>query len=443
MANVNAFEGKFNITRLIKFSIPSILMMMVLSLYQCVDGLFVSNYVDTNGLGAINVVYPFIFIGLGIALMISTGGSALIGKALGEKKREEASSIFTFLVLFALFVAVLTGILGTVFIEDILLFLGATGNYYEMGKIYLQIHFYFIGFYYLQNMFQIFFVTAGKPKFGFLSTLSGGVTNIVLDYIFLVVLNFGIEGAAIATGISYLIPTIAGLYCFVIDRKSLLKFSKFEINISKLWKTIVNGSSEMLTNIANSVTTFLFNYQFFKYFSYTGVDSITIVLYFQFLVSSMMFGFSTGVSPVISYKFGENNIEELKQIKKNSFIIFSVLSLLCFLISLIAVYPVANVFSGGSKDVYNMTVNNYGYFSFSLLFMGVSIFASSYFTAIGDGVTSLIISTLRTLVFLSCSLIVLPLIFSENGLWFATSFAELLGLIVSIVFIFFKDKINK
>lgn len=376
-------------------------------------------------------------------IMIGTGGSALIGKALGEKKNKEANSIFTFLVLVAVVIALITGIFGMLFIDKILNFLGATGNYYQMAKTYLKIHFIFIVFYYLQNMFQIFFVTAGKPKLGFITVLLSGITNIFLDYLLIVVFDFGIEGAAIATGISFLIPSIAGLYCFIFDKKSLLKFSKFEISISKLWKTIVNGSSEMLSNIANSVTTFLFNYQFFRYYSYVGVDAITIVLYFQFLVSSMMFGFSTGVAPIFSYKLGEGNLVELKQIKKNSCKIFITLSIICFLLSLITVYPVANIFSGGSAEVYNLTVNNYIYFSFSLLFMGISIFASSYFTATGDGVTSLIISTLRTLVFLSCSLIVLPLIFDEIGLWLATSIAELLGAIISFLFIIFKDKISK
>lgn len=440
---VNTFDQKFNISKIIKFSIPSILMMMILSLYQCVDGLFVSNFVDTNGLGAINIVYPFIFIGLGIALMIGTGGSAIIGKALGEKKNKEANSIFSFLVLFAILIAVFTGVFGTIFIDNILLFLGATGNYYEMAKIYLQIHFIFIGFYYLQNMFQIFFVTTGKPKLGFITVLLGGITNIFLDFLFIVVFKFGIEGAAIATGLSYLIPSLFGLYCFIFDKKSLLKFTKFNISFKILWKTILNGSSEMLSNIANSVTTFLFNYQFFRYYSYIGVDSITIVLYFQFLVSSMIFGFSTGVAPVISYKLGVGNIEELKDIKKDSIKIFCSLSVICFILSLITIYPVAKIFSGGSSAVYNLTVNNYIYFSFSLMFMGISIFASSYFTAIGEGISSLIISTLRTLVFLSCSILVLPLIFSETGLWIATSVAELLGAIIAIWFIFLKDKKSK
>ena len=445
MTAVNAFDRKFNIAKLLKFSIPSMLMMMILSMYQCVDGLFVSNFVDTNGLGAINIVYPFIFIGLGISLMIGTGGSALIGKALGEQKREEANSIFTFILIFALLIAIFTGILGTVFLDKILVLLGATGNYYEMCEKYLQTHLMFIAFYYLQNMFQIFFVTTGKPKLGLLVTLMGGVTNIVLDYLFLVVFNFGIEGAALATGISYLIPSSVGLYCFIFDKKSLLKFSKFKISVKSLVKTITNGSSEMLTNLANSVTTFLFNYQFFKYFSYTGVDSITIVLYFQFLVCSIMFGFSTGVAPVISYKFGAGNIDELKQIRKNSFIIFGTLSLICFIASLLLIYPVGNIFSGGDVEVYNMTISNYKYFSFSLLFMGVSIFASSFFTAIGDGITSLIISTLRTLVFLSLSLILLPLAFGEQALWFSTSLAELLGAVVSLMFSIFKSnkKLNQ
>ena len=436
----NTFEQKFNIAKLIKFSIPSIFMMLILALYQCVDGLFVSNFVDTNGLGAINIVYPVIFIGLGISLMIGTGGSALIGKSLGEKKIDEANSIFTLVVLFSVLVSVISGLLGTVFIDKLLVVLGATGDYYDMCKTYMQIHFYFISFYYLQNMFQIFFVTAGKPKLGLITTLMGGITNVLLDYLFLAVLNMGIEGAAIATGVAYLIPSFTGLYCFIFDKSSLLKFSKFEFNISNLTKTIFNGSSEMLTNIANSVTTFLFNYQFFKYFSYTGVDSITIVLYFQFLVSSMMFGFSTGVSPVISYKYGEGNKKELRKIKKNSFIIFGTLSIICFIISLLLISPVANIFSGGNIDVFNMTVSNYRYFSFSLLFMGISIFASSYFTAIGKGLISLIISTLRTLVFLSGTLLILPLIFNEQALWFSTSLAELLGAIVSVIILFSYSK---
>ena len=345
----------------------------------------------------------------------------------------------TFIIIFSVTIAILSGLIGTIFIDKILELLGAVGNYYDMCKTYLQIHFIFIVFYYLQNMFQIFFVTTGRPKFGFIVTLCGGITNVILDYILLVLCDFGIEGAAIATGISYIIPSVIGLYCFIFSKKSLLHFSKFKICIPSLVKTITNGSSEMLTNIANSITTFLFNYQFFKYFSYTGVDSITIVLYFQFLVSSMMFGFSTGVSPIISYKFGAGNKEELKNIKKNSFIIFGTLSIICFITSLIVIYPVANVFSGGNMDVYNMTVSNYKYFSFSLIFMGVSIFASSYFTAIGDGLTSLVISTLRTLVFLASSLILLPLIFNENALWFSTSLAELLGAIVSVGLIYYKS----
>ena len=198
----------------------------------------------------------------------------------------------------------------------------------------------------------------------------------------------------------------------------------------------------MLSNIANSVTTLLFNYQFYKYYLSTGVDSITIVLYFQFLVSSMIFGFSTGVAPIISYKYGEKQLDELLKIKKSSFIIFTVLSLICFISSLFLIYPVANIFSGGDASVYKLTVENYFYFSFSILFMGVSIFASSYFTAVEDGKTSLIISSLRTLVFLSCSLIILPLLIGEIGVWVATSFAELLGAIISLLFIL-KKKVSK
>ena len=438
MSANNVFEQKFNTAKLLKFSFPSIIMMLVLSMYQCVDGLFVSNYVDTNGLGAINIVYPFIFVGLGISLMLGSGGSALIGKALGEGKKENANSIFTFLIFVALTIAILTGIVGSVFIDEIVVFLGATDAYFDMGKQYLQIHFYFIVFYYLQNIFQTFFVTASKPKIGLVTTIFSGIVNIFLDYLFIAIFKFGIKGAALATGISYLIPTVTGLIYFSLNKNALLKFSKFEINLKELWHTCVNGSSEMLSNIACSVTTFIYNYQFYKFYSDTGVDSITIVLYFQFFVSSMMYGFASGIAPIISYKFGQQDDLQIRIIKRRSLVLISILGIIGFGLSCILINPVAKLFAGGSIEVFNLTVENFSLFAFSLLFMGISIFSSSYFTAINDGVTSLIISTLRTLVFLSVCLVLLPLIFDSIGLWVSTSVAEFLAVTLSICLILVK-----
>ena len=441
MSEAHIFAQKFNIKKILKFSIPSMFMMVILSMYQTIDGLFVSNFVDINGLGAINIVYPFIFIGLGIALMIGSGGSALIGKFLGEGNTAKANSTFTFLVVFALSIAFLTGVLGSIFINQILLLLGATGNYYEIAKNYLQIHFFFICFYYLQNMFQLFYVTASKPKIGFITTLLAGVTNIVLDYLFIVIMHLGIEGAALATGISYLIPSITGLCYFSFNKKGILHFSKFNIKIKELWKTIVNGSSEMFSNLANAVTTFLFNYQFFKYYSYTGVDSITIVLYFQFFSSSMLFGFASGVAPIVSYKYGKGDKNEICNLKKLLITLIVILSFISFLSSLILIKPVTYIFSGGNKEVIDLILQNYILFSFSLLFMGISIIASSYFTALNDGISSLVISSMRTLIFLSLCLLILPLLFYKNGLWLATSVAELLGALVSICFLIFRKRI--
>ena len=225
MESVNVFEQKFNISRLLKFSFPSIIMMFILSMYQCVDGLFVSNFVDTNGLGAINIVYPFIFIGLGVSLMLGSGGSALIGKALGEGRKERANSIFTFVVFVSVLFAILTGILGTLFIDELVIFLGADEVYFEMAKTYLQTHFFFIVFYYLQNIFQTLFITASKPKIGLITTILAGITNILLDYLFIVVFQLGILGAALATGLSYLIPAATGVIYFSLNKKALIKFS--------------------------------------------------------------------------------------------------------------------------------------------------------------------------------------------------------------------------
>ena len=259
MKNVNVFKHKFNISRLLKFSIPSIIMMFVLSMYQCIDSLFVSNFVSTNAIGVINIVYPFIFIGLGISLMLGTGGSALIGKALSEGNNDKTYSLFTFLIFVSLVFSIVTGIIGSIFIDKLVVFLGVTDIFFNMAKSYLQIHFFFIAFYYLQNIFQTLFITASKPKIGLITTVLAGVLIIVLDYLFIVVFIFGIEGAAFATGISYLIPSITTIVYFLLNKKSLIKFSKFKLDFKSLRKVIVNGSSEMLSKVANLVTTFLLN----------------------------------------------------------------------------------------------------------------------------------------------------------------------------------------
>ena len=434
----NSFEQKFNITKLLKFSFPSIFMMLVLSMYQCIDGLFVANYVDTNAIGAINIVYPFIFIGLGISLMIGSGGSALVGKLLGEGNRKKANSTFSFIVFVSIIISLFTGIIGYFCLDKLVLFLGATDVYFDMAKTYLGIHLIFIVFYYLQNIFQTLFITASKAKIGLITTLIAGVVNILLDYLLIVVFELGIKGAAIATGISYLIPSLTGLIYFLFNKESLLRFTKFTFDIKSLVRVFMNGSSEMLSNIANSVSTFLFNYQFYRFYLDVGVDSITIVLYFQFLVSSMMYGFASGIAPIISYKYGKKEEVEIKELRNKGITIISVMSVFCFCLSLVLISPITKLFSGGSIEVYNLIKGNFIYFAFSLLFMGISVFISSYFTALNDGITSLIISSLRTLVFLSLCLIVLPKLFSKSGLWIATTVAEFMGALVSISIVLYK-----
>ena len=438
MDNNILFDQKFNILSLMKFSLPSIIVMLILSMYQFVDGFFVSNFIDTSALGAINIVYPVILIGSGISLMIGSCGSILIAKTLGEGNKEKANSIFSFLIFISILLAVFIGVVGTCFIDELVTFLGATDVYFEMAKSYLQIHFYFIVYFYLQNIFQILFVTASKPRIGLITMIIAGILNIILNYVFIVVLNLGTEGAALSSGISFLVPAVTGIMYFSISKNPLFRFSSFKFHFKILLDVILNSSSELLGNIANAITTLIFNYQFYKFYQNVGVDSITIVLYFQFFVSSLMYGFSSGIIPIISYKYGKRQAREIQSLKRKGLLIVLILGGLSFILSLLLISPVAKMLSGGSQEVYDLTVANFGYFSFSLLFMGISIYASSYFTAIHDDMSSLRISVLRTFVFLIASLFILPLIFDEIGLWGATAVAEFLGAIVSLGYLLFK-----
>lgn len=437
----NTFEKKITAKMLLQFSLPSIIMMMFFSLYTIIDGMFVSIFVGSDALGAINIVYPIIALCLGISVMVASGGSAIIGKKLGEKKDIEAKSIFTFLIVVEIIIALIIMAVCLIFIDDLIRFLGATDKHMVYAKPYITIMLYFIPFSFLQNAFQVLFVTAGKPKFGLAVITIAGIANILFDYIFIVVLNMGILGAGLGTSLSWLIPSITGLCLFFFNRKGILSITKFKPNFKVLGKACINGSSEMVTNLANAVTTFLFNIVCLKYYQEAGVSAITIVLYFQFLITAIFFGYSQGIGPIISYKYGQKNYKELKSIFKTSIITCIIVGIICFGSSLGLIYPVAHLFSKDDVEVYNLVVNNYIYYSPGILVLGISIFASSFFTALNDGKVSAIISFLRTLVLLSAAIIVMPMLCQEIGIWIATPIAEVLALAVSCYFLVKKRKV--
>lgn len=436
----NTFNKTYNAGKLFRFALPSMIMMMFFSMYTIIDGLFVSNFVNTTALGALNIVYPVIALCSGISIMIASGGGAMIAKRMGEGKNIEAKRLFSFLVFIEIIIALAISIIGNLFINQIVSILGATDSQFLLAKEYLQIILWFLPFASLQNAFQIFFATAGKPKLGLFVILGAGFMNIFLDYIFIVVLNLGVSGAALGTVLSYLIPSFTGLIYFSIKRNDLLCFVPFKFYGKDLGECCINGSSEMLTSIATAITTFIFNYQCLKYYGEDGVAAISVVSYFQFLISAVYFGFSQGTAPVISYQYGSQNFIQLKKVLKYCIIDILLFSVVAIILSFALISPVASLFAGSNTNVYNIIMDGFIWFAFGLMLMGISIFASSFFTALGDGVSSSIISGFRTLIFLTLALIIVPLIMGELGIWFAVTLAEVLGVILSTIYLVTKRK---
>lgn len=428
-------DKKFTLKEILKFTIPSIIMMSFFSLYTIVDGIFVSNYVGTTALGALNIIYPYQCLAIGLAIMIASGGSAIVARTLGEHKEDEARKYFTMIVACEIICALIFLVLGFVFEKPILNMLGASSEQMPFAIKYYRIYTAFLPFCFLQNAFQTLFVTASKPRLGLWLVVGAGIMNVFLDYFFLGVCKMSIEGAALGTVLACLIPSVTGILYFTFNKKGSLYFVKFKFERKIIGEAFGNGSSEMVTNLANAIATFLFNYQCQKFYGDDGVAAITIVLYFQFLFTAILFGYSMGIAPVISYKYGKNDKVELRSLLKKSLYIVAITSILAYFLSFLTISPVARLFSGKNENVYNITCDNFKLYNFAFILFGLSIFASSYFTALGNGFVSAVISFSRTIVFLTIALLVLPLIFKESGIWISVPIAESLGDLISIFYL--------
>ena len=438
---INQFSEDFTLKRIIKFTLPSIIMMMFFSLYTIIDGIFISNYVGTIALGALNIIYPFQCLCIGLSIMIAAGGSAIVAKKLGENENHRAKSLFTMFIALEITIAIIVLAFGIIFKNQIVDLLGASDLQRPYALRYYIIYLSFLPFIFLQNAFQTLFVTAGEPKLGLFLIILAGIINILLDYLFLGVVHMSIEGAAFGTVIACMIPSCVGLLYFTFNRNGILYFVKFKFDFKNIKDALINGSSEMVTNLANAITTFLFNMQCMKFYGEDGVAAITIVLYFQFLFSAIFFGYSTGIAPVMSFKFGSGNKKQLRYIYSRSLILVLIISIIGFIASHFLIYPVSSLFAGSGSNVYNIVIDNFKYYSLSLLLFGTSIFASSYFTSLGNGIVSAVISFSRTILFLTISLIVLPLLFKELGIWISVPVAESIGVVVSIIcFVKYKRK---
>ena len=430
----NDISKEFTLSSLIKFTLPTIIMLVFVATYTIVDGIFVSRFVGTTALSAINIVFPLINILIGLGIMLGTGGSAIIGRKLGEGKEEEARSAFTLIIAFGIIVSLVISILCFLFIRPLSLFLGADENLLPYCMDYGRVMMAFYTVSVIQTMFQTLFITAGKPNLGLWLNVAAGLSNILFDYIFIVQMDMGIVGAAWGTVSGFIVGGIPALFYFAKPR-TVLYFVKPKWNGKTITHTMLNGSSEMVTSGAMAVTTFLFNLAMMELLGEDGVAAITIVLYAQFLFSSAYLGFASGAAPVFSYNYGNRNIPQLKRLFKMCLGIILISSVVCFGFSYLMAVPTIAIFTPQESNTYAITLYGYKIFVWNFLFTGINIFASSFFTALSNGKVSAMISFLRTFVFVTGSILLLPRFLGIDGIWLAIPVAEAITVLIAVFFL--------
>lgn len=436
---IKLFE-RFDYKKLFKFTLPSIIMMIFTSIYGVVDGLFVSNIVGDTAFAALNFIMPYLMI-LGTAgFMLGTGGSALISKTLGEGDNEKANKIFSMVVYVSVVLGAVLAIIGFFTVRGVASLMGATGQMLDDCTLYGRIICIALPAFLLQLEFQSIFVTAEKPQLGLYMSIIAGVANMVLDALFMAVLGWGLAGAAIATATSQAIGGIVPLVYFFRKNSSILRVGSPYMDPRALGKICTNGSSELMSNISMSLVGMLYNIQLMSYAGENGVSAYGVMMYVNFVFISIFIGYSVGVAPVIGYHFGAQNHDELRSLRKKSTVIILGFSA-CMLVLGQALAPAfAKIFVGYSPELYELTLRGFRFFCFSFLFAGMAIFGSSFFTALNDGLTSAIISFLRTLVFQILAVIILPLIWGVDGIWASIIVAELMAFSITILFIILKRK---
>lgn len=421
----------FTYSKLFRFCLPSIVMMVFTSIYGVVDGLFISNFVGKVPFAAVNLVMPFIMMIGGIGFMIGTGGSALVAKTLGEGKPELANRYFTMMVKLAVVCGLILAVLGTILIRPIAIWLGATDAMLEYCVTYGRIALIFNTTFILQNVFQSFFVVAQKPKLGLTAIVLAGVTNMCLDALFIAVFNWGVAGAAMATALSECVGGLFGLFYFLRPNSSLLLLVRTKTEPKALLKACGNGSSELMTNISTSLVSMLYNFQLLRFAGEDGVATYGVLMYVQFVFIAMFIGYTIGTSPIVSYNYGAGNHAELKNMLRKGLLIMSIAGCAMMILAQILAGPLAKVFVGYDAELMEMTKHAFKIFSFSFILAGLNVFASAFFTALNNGVLSAAISFLRTLVFQMLSVILLPLILGIDGIWLAITVAEICACIFS------------
>ena len=430
----------FNYQRLLRFTLPSIVMLVFTSIYGVVDGFFVSNFVGKTPFAALNFIMPFLMILGCVGFMFGTGGGALIAKTMGEGDREKANQTFSMLVIVSILCGVLLAIFGLLTLRPIAHALGAEGQMLEDSVSYGTIILIALPAYVLQYEFQCLFATAEKPKLGLAVTVAAGVTNMVLDALFVAVFSWGLEGAAAATALSQCVGGLLPLLYFARPNTSLLCFTKTRLDGKALLKTCTNGSSELMSNISMSIVGMLYNVQLLRYAGEDGIAAYGVLMYLNLVFQAVFLGYSVGTAPVISYHYGAQNHSELKGLLRRSLILLLIFALIMFVSAELRARPLSILFVGYDYTLLDITLRAFLIYSFSFLFSGFAIFGSSFFTALNDGLVSALISFLRTLVFQVLAVLTFPLVWELDGIWLSIVAAEVLAVVVTVLFLLGKRK---
>ena len=392
-------SDNFTYSKLIKFTLPTIFMMIFTSIYGVVDGLFVSNVVGSDAFAAVNLIMPIIMIGGTFGFMIGTGGGALVSKTIGEGNIKKAKEIFSMLIYLLIIIGLIIATIGFIFIEPISKALGAEGIILEYCVIYGRILLISLVAFLLQNAFQSFLVVAEKPTMGLVVSIIAGVTNIVLDFLLIVILDMGVVGAGLATCTSQIVGGFVPLIYFIMKNKSPLRLGKTKLDFGAIGQSCLNGSSEMFTNLSMSIVNMLYNLQLMKYAGAGGVVSYGVIMYVSFIFNGVYIGYSMGLTQVVGYHYGSNNKDELKNLLKKSFVLILIAALVLTSLAQLFSETLAQIFVSYDIDLLNLTTNAIRIFSLSYIISGFNVFASAFFTGLNNGVVSGVISFLRTFVF--------------------------------------------
>ncbi|MGM9648324.1 MAG: MATE family efflux transporter [Eubacteriales bacterium] len=428
----------FTYRKLIRFVLPSIVMMIFTSIYGVVDGLFVSNFVGKTSFAAVNFIMPVIMVFGGVGFMIGTGGSAIVGQLLGEGRTDKARRIFSLMIYTTTALGVLLTAIGLLILRPVAELLGAEGKMLSECVAYGRVLLIGTTAFMLQNVFQSFLVTAERPELGLGFTVAAGLTNILLDGLLVGILTWGVQGAAMATVLSYLVGGVVPLLYFTFNRRGKLYLATCKVDGRYLGKAFANGSSELLTNLSMSLVNMLYNFQLLRLAGEDGVSAYGVIMYVNFIFVSFFIGYSVGTAPIVSYHYGAGNSHELRNLRKKSLRLIAGFGVVMLMAAEALAMPLTKLFVGYNEALYELTLRGFRLYSLSFAVCGFGIYGSSFFTALGNGGVSATISFLRTLVFQLAALLLLPIWLGIDGVWLAIVAAEGLATLVTVLFLIAK-----